>query len=273
MARDLCLDGAKDAFAQSTSLRTEEDSAELPEAWRLFDLEASLRIDLREYPEALRLLDLAAELAPPSGAIQARLLSQKARILALLGDLDSAIGVLRQAGTLVDREAEPRLRWILRFDLMWSLCEMSCAQEAEGLFPDLRALTAEIGNRLDELRQRWLESKIAAGLGRMAEAIEVLSSVRAAFGDEKIRYDEALAGMELAKLYLEQGRTEDVKRLVRQMEPVFRDKGIHEEARKALGLFRRAVELETVTVELVRRVVAYLYRAQNDPTLRFEETS
>jgi len=95
--------------------------------------------------------------------------------------------------------------------------------------------------------------------------------VRAAFSKDEIRYDEALAGMELAGLYLRQGRTADVKRLVRQMEPVFRAQGIHEEARKALHLFRHAVEMETVTVELARRIVVYLRKAQDDPQLRFEE--
>src|SRR5438046_609746 len=54
------------------------------------------------------------------------------------------------------------------------------------------------------------------------------------------------------------------------MAPVFQAKGVHEEAKKALKLFRRAVEMETVTVELVRRVVVYLRRGENDPKLRFE---
>ena len=58
-------------------------------------------------------------------------------------------------------------------------------------------------------------------------------------------------------------------RLVRQMAPVFQDQGVHAEARKALTLFRRAVELETVTLELVRRLVGYLYQARHDPDLRF----
>ena len=50
----------------------------------------------------------------------------------------------------------------------------------------------------------------------------------------------------------------------------FRAQGVHIEARKALALFRRAVELETVNLELVRRLVAFLYRAQHDPELRFD---
>jgi len=96
-----------------------------------------------------------------------------------------------------------------------------------------------------------------------------LSRARAELAAVPLRYDEALVSMELAGLYLEQGRTADVKELVLEMEPVFRDQGVHEEAQKALALFRRAVEMETVTLELVRRLVAYLYRAQYNPELRF----
>jgi hypothetical protein len=47
--------------------------------------------------------------------------------------------------------------------------------------------------------------------------------------------------------------------------------GFRKKLRRALDLFRQAVELETMTVELVRRLVAYLYRAQHDPELRFEQ--
>jgi hypothetical protein len=123
---------------------------------------------------------------------------------------------------------------------------------------------------MDAVRVCWLTGRVAGGLGRTAEGIEALAAVRAEFAEKKIRYDEALVSMELAGLYLQQGRTAEVKQLVTEMEPVFRDQGVHEEARKALALFRRAVELETMTVELVRRLVAYLYRAQHNPELCFE---
>ncbi len=269
-------DGAEEAFARSAQLRHEEEAGDrpaLPERWRLFDLEASLRIGLRQYSKALSLLGQAAREAPPSGAIQARLLSQKACILELMADPEGAIAELQQGMALAGSEAEPRLLCILHFNLMKNLAAAGRAAEAEAMLPDLQALTAQIGNGLDTVRLRWLEGAIHAGLDRLDPAIEALSEVRAAFAKDGIRYDEALASLELAGLYLEQGRTADVKKLVVEMAPVFQAKGVHEEAKKALALFRRAVEMETVTVELVRRVVVYLRRAQCDPKLRFEEAA
>ena len=141
------------------------------------------------------------------------------------------------------------------------------------MLPALRRLQAQLGDGLNQIRLRWLEGKIDAGLGRLDPAIEALSWVRAAFAEEDLRYDEAQAGMELAGLYLKKGRTAEVKRLVLLMEPVFRAKGVHAEAQKALDLFRRAVEKETATPELAGRVAGYLRRAQHDPELIFEEAA
>jgi tetratricopeptide (TPR) repeat protein/DNA-binding XRE family transcriptional regulator len=266
------LDGAEEAFADSARLRG-KCSDELPEAWRLFDLEASLRIDLRQLPEGLRLLDQAEELAPRISSIRARLLGKQSNALEQLGDSEGSIAALRRGAALVDREAEPHLLWMLHFNLMDSLCSVGKAAEAEGMLPELRLLQAKVGNGLNQIRLRWLEGKIAGGQGRIDEAIEALSTVRAAFAKDDIRYDEALASMELAGLYLRKGRPAEVKRLVLQMEPVFRAKGVHAEAKKALALFRRAVEMETVTPELAGRVAGYLRRAQHDPELRFEEAA
>jgi tetratricopeptide (TPR) repeat protein/predicted transcriptional regulator len=269
------LAGAEEAFAHSARLQTAppEGLPELPEPWRLLDLEASLRISLRQLPEALRLLDQAVEVAPSTGSIQARLLCKRANALYRMGDLEGSIATLREALAQIDHETESRLLCMLQFNLMDRLCSVEQAAEAERMLPELRRLQAQMGNGLNQIRLRWLEGKIDAGLGRIERAVEALSWVRAAFAREGLRYDEAQAGMELAGLYLVQGRTAAVKRLVLLMEPVFRAKGVHEEARKALDLFRRAVDRETVTPELAGRVAGYLRRAQNDPELRFEEAA
>jgi tetratricopeptide (TPR) repeat protein len=237
---------------------------------RLLDLQASLRIDQRRLTEARDLLARAAVQAAP-GLPLARVLIKDSYALELMGAYGGAVELLRRASRLLP-ENEVRLRWVVRFNWMVNLCHLGAAAEAGRMLPGLRTLAARIGYGLDQVRLRWLEGRIDAGTGQTQRAVEALSSVRAQFADKQIRYDEALVSLELAGLYLQQRRTEDVKRLVRLMAPVFEAEGVHEEAQKALGLFRRAVELEALTLELVRRLVAYLYRAQHNPDLRFEET-
>ena len=269
------LGGAEEASACSARLQAEppEGRPELPEPWRLLDLEASLRISQRRLPEALRLLDQAAEVAPRTGPVRARVLCIRSNALERMGDSEGSIEALRGALAHIDREAEPNLLCMLRFNLMDSLCAVGKAAEAEEMLPALRRLQAQLGNGLNQIRMRWLEGKIDAGLGRLDRAIESLSWVRLAFAEEDIRYDEAQAGMELAELYLKKGRTAEVKRLVLRMAPVFKAQRVHTEAQKALVLFRRAVEKETATPELAGRVASYLRRAQHDPELVFEEAA
>jgi tetratricopeptide (TPR) repeat protein len=269
------LTGAEEAFAQSARLQAErpEGQLDLPEPWRLLDLEASLRIDLRQVPAALRLLDRAAGVAPPVGPIQARLLCKRANALYRIGDLQGSIETLRQGLAHIDHEAERRLFFMLQSNLAERLTEIGQPAEAAEMFAELRRLKSHVGNGLNQIRLRWLEGKIDAGLGRLDPAIETLSWVRAAFAQEEAHYDEAQAGMELAELYLKKGRTADVKRLVRLMEPVFRAQGVPEEAQKALALFRRAVAVESVTPDLAGRVAAFLRRVQHDPELRFQEAA
>jgi transcriptional regulator with XRE-family HTH domain len=269
------LTGAEEASNVSARLQAEPPPGrpELPEPWRLLDLEASLRFTQRRLPEALRLLDQAEELAPRSGPVRARLLCKRAIALDRMDDLEEAIAALREALAEIEPEAEPQLFTMLQSNLAKSLTGAGRAAEAEEMLPSLRRLQSQLGNGLNQIRLRWLEGKINAGLGRLDRAIEALSWVRTAFAEEDIRYEEAQAGIELAELYLKKGRTAEVKRLVLQMAPVFKSKKVHVQAQKALALFRRAVEMETATPELAGRVVRYLRRAQHDPELVFEEAA
>ena len=267
------LRGAEGALDRALRLWREEAAGDpgFLDGSRLLGLQASLRIGQRRLAEARGLLAEAAAQAAP-GLPLGRILIKDAYAQELLGDYDGAVETLRRADPLIP-ETEVRLRWVLQFNGMKNLCHLGQAAEAERMLPALRALAARINYKLDGVRMRWLAAKIDAGVGRAREAVEALSWVRARFAADKIRYDEALVSLELAGLYLEQGRTADVKRLVLQMEPVFRDKGVHEEARKALDLFRRAVKMETATPELAGRVAGYLRRAQHDPELIFEEAA
>jgi len=238
---------------------------------RLLDLKASLRRDQRRPLEALDLLERAARTPNLTPIARARLLINKANTLEMLGEHEQALAALREAAPAVADGQEPHLLWLVRFGLAVNLCSLGRAEEvSETLLPAVRLLAAQEENGLAALRLRWLESKVAAGLGRTEEAIVALSRVRAAFADLNMDSDAALATSELAVLYLEVGRTAEVKALVRQSVPIFHAKGILPEERKALVVFREAVERETVTLDLARRLVAYLRRVRYDSSIVFE---
>ena len=97
-----------------------------------------------------------------------------------------------------------------------------------------------------------------------------LEQVRGEFTTREIAYDAALVSLELAVLYLEDGRTSEVRILARQMLWIFRAQGVHREALAALKLFCEAAEREQATVDFARRVAEYLERARHNPDLPFK---
>ena len=236
---------------------------------RLLDLEASLRRAQRRISEALGLIERALG-ASRSAHATARLLLKKAKTFEEIGDYDAALAVLRQAGPLIDGERQPRLLLVHRFNLVDNLCHVGQAEEAEPILADLRPLTESLGNRLDLVRLRWLEGRIAAGQGRSEEARALLHRVRNDLAAEKIPYDTALVTLELAGVYAAEGRSAEVKALARLSAPDFVAQGVHREAQAALAIFRQAAEQERVSAEMARHLVAYLTLAQYDPQLRFE---
>jgi transcriptional regulator with XRE-family HTH domain len=236
--------------------------------WRLLDLEASLRRAQRRFEAALGLLERALALAPADA--RGRILLNRAFTLEQAGDVAAATATLREAAPLVAAAGEPRERFGLLFNLLVTFCHLGRYHDAEAGLPALRALTFELGNRLDLLRVMWLSGRVAAGLGRGEEARAAFEQVRREFAALGNGYDAALASLELAVLHLEEGRPGEVRALAAEMVATFGAQRVHREALAALALFRKAAEAETATAELARRLIDYLERARHDPRLRFD---
>lgn len=265
------LPAADETFTRARSLWGEGAAGYegfLDEA-RFFGLEASLRRNQRRLPEALELLNKALSL--PGRSERKNLLVNQANILEIAGDFEGAITSLQQAALLMSEEDEPRLLSGIHFNLANNFLQVGRLEAAEALVPKLRELIARIGNDLDALRLRWLEGRISAALGHQDTAIVALSGVREDFANRRIAYDAALASLELAALFLADGRTVEVRSVARQILWIFQTQGVHREALAALRLFCEAAERKTATLEMVRRIVDYLRRSQNDPGLRFDD--
>ena len=235
---------------------------------RLLDLKASLRKHQGRFPEALALHDQALEVSHPESSTY--ILLNKAVTQEQMREFDAAITTLEKASAQVDGKREPRLLFGIRFNLAVNLIHQERHSEALALLPQIRQLALEMGNGLDLVRVLWLESRVSVGLERREEATASLEQVRGEFTAREIAYDAALVSLELAVLYLEDGRTAEVRILARQMLWIFKSQGVHREALAALKLFCEAAEREQATVELARRVADYLEKARNNPDLHFE---
>lgn len=256
------LPSAEEAFVKSDALWKEGEGAAGPplDVARLWDLKASLRREQGRCEESLTLLDRALAVASCTGAT-ARLLIKKALAFERQGDLVSAVVTFNEAEPDLAAEKEPRqaFSWVMGFARV--LLELERVDEAAALLPRAQALALQLGNELDALRTRWMEARLAEAQGDRPAAITALDGLAAAFLRHKMPFDAALALLEQAVLYLEDGHTVKVKHLTRQLAPVFAAQQVPQEALANLRLFYEAAQHETLTLASARETLALLRRA------------
>jgi len=265
------LPGAEEAFQRSDRLweaGAEGDPGVL-DASRVLDLKASLRRYQGRFEEALDLLDRALE-ASRSREAGGRILINKANTLELMGDYERAVEQLQEVERLIDGSQDLRLSLVARFSLAVNLGHLKRYAETSVQLQEIREIAVRMGNELDLVRVLWLEGRVFAGQGLWGDAVLALEQVRRYFTGNQIAYDAALVSLEVAALYLEQGRTGEVKRLAEEMLWIFKGQGVHQEALAALRLFCEAARKEEASTDLVRRLVQYLLKARDNPGLRFE---
>ena len=264
-------DAAVDRGWASWRAGAEDDFLPFEEG-RLLDLEASLRRAERRFDEALDLLARALEISPEEN--KGRILLKMAGTFEQKGDIEAAIAALWQARPLVEKWGPPRDIFGLLFNLTVDALHLGRLSEAADLLPDVRAAAVALGNDLDFHRTVWLQARLDAALGKIPAAAAALAQVFGVFVALELPYDAALAGLDLAALYLQQERSRDVLPLALQMETVFRAKKVDREAMAALLLFCEAARRDEATVELARRtadVIEKAHAGQTIPPLPGEE--
>ncbi|HEV2853057.1 MAG TPA: tetratricopeptide repeat protein [Thermoanaerobaculia bacterium] len=266
------LRGAEEAFAIAFS-HLVRGSREPMERATLLDLKASLRRAQRRFPEALRLLHRAITLFLQLGEkhLAGRSLVNMAIVLRYAGEPEKAIPLLYQALDLIDPTREPRLLLFAWNNLIDDLADNGQFMEAQGLLAKARPMYRQFPQPWVQNRSKWVEGRIARGLGQNRQAESLFLAARDGFLAEDAAYDTALVSLDLASLYAEQGRMAELKRVAEEMVPIFSSRQIHREALAALSYWRQAVEAEEACADLVTGVAAFLKRARHNPELRFQK--
>jgi transcriptional regulator with XRE-family HTH domain len=236
--------------------------------WRLLSLEASLLRAHQHFSAALDLLDRARAACGDCALAIGRILMQKSNVLEQSGDFAGALAALEEAAPAIEASGDRQLLFFLYINRATDLCLLERYSEAVALLPAVRELGLEGRNEIMLYRVLWLEARIAAGQGRSAEAVAALELVRRDFTVIELPYEAALSSLDLAVLWLEQGRPAQVRELAVGMVWIFSAKGIDREALAALALFCEAARQETATVELGRRVIADIEKVRRLATLR-----
>jgi tetratricopeptide (TPR) repeat protein len=259
------LGGAEEALVLAERLYRCCGADLLTEA-EILGFQASLRNAQGRFAEAAGLLDRALPLYREAGDLhlEGRTLILKGMVLGDGGDCQAATASLAEGLRLVDPAAEPRLLLAAHHNLAVYLCDQGRHEEAAEALERSRRLYLELGNRMDLVRLRWLEGRIALGLGRPAEAERVLGLARDIFLEQEIGFDAALVSLDLAMARARQGDAEGMKRIVAEIVPVFQACRVEPEALASLLLLHDSVQVEAAQAEtLLDRLAAGLRRQRS----------
>jgi tetratricopeptide (TPR) repeat protein len=265
------LQGASQAFEVVRRIMSEHGVTDLEVVARIDDLLGSLRKDQRRFAEAERLLRRAALLfglrrAPDDAA---RALINLADVYWFQGNVDQGIETVRSALGLLRPGSDLLLHVAGHYNLTVYLIRSGRSEEAAELFEADQALYEQVRETWLELRLTWLRGDIAAASGDFARAEQAYLEVRSVCIGHGIGYDAAMVSLDLAILYLKEGRMADVRRVAEEMLPIFQAQDVHREALAALRLFQEAARQQELTIEKTLEVAAYLRETRTAPGVRF----
>ena len=256
------LTGAEEAFDTAEAHLRRGGGEAYTEAL-LLSFRASLRTTQGFFEEAVRLLDdaIAIYREARDRHLEGRALIQKGTALGHLGRYAEAVRLIRRGLSRIDLLEEPGLLVTAHHNLIVFLTESGQHRQAREDLARTRQLYQDLGERMNLVRLRWLEGKIAREEGNLEEAGAALREARDVFLQEGIAVDAALVSLDLALLHARSSDTARIRQLAAEMLPIFEAGGVHPDAMAALLLFQRAAEAEEVTVDLVDWVAASVRRA------------
>lgn len=261
------------AFERAIGFFEEGTGAPLLQA-RVLDLFASLRSAQRRLDDAIQLLEQVYELylEADDRHLAGRALISKGINVHYQGHPGEAVDVFEKSMQLLDPERDPQLAAISQEVLLHALADCGEFRRASALLLRSGLREAFAAEPLNLLKLRGLEGKIHAGLGRLEKAERAFVEVRREFLRLGHFYDAALIGLELASVWLRQGRLAQVRELAEEMYETFAELGVQSEAARALYFVREACLYQAVTVTMIERVRQFLERLPWHPGLRFEPT-
>jgi tetratricopeptide (TPR) repeat protein len=264
------LDGAEQGFTNAKEHlgRGTQDPLEIA---LLLDLEGSLRRGQRRLGEAAGLFRKAAAIFLGHGDPHrsGRSLFKLSTVQYFIGDLDEAMATLRRSLDHLDLEREARLRLCAQHNLADYLTLAGRFEEARTVYHETRPLYREFPEPWVQNRRKWVRARILRGLGQPRLAESLLLAVRDGFLAEDVPFDTALVSLEIATLYVEQGRNVELKRLAQEMLPIFSSLQIHREALAALYFLIQAIQSESASAKLVAAVANHLRQAEHDSSASF----
>ncbi len=264
------LDEAENAFDRAFTLHQEGSQDPLALA-RLFDLRSSLYRARRQFSNARTSLKISHSIYLSHGEVHlaGRALINMGIYTGYAGDPDKALEFLEKGLSMVDRQRDPELVFFGIHNQIWFLVECDRFEAAQRML-FLHRGRYEGASHLNRIKLRWLEARIDAGLGRLTRAEGIFEEVRHEMAQTGQDFPAALASLDLALTQMRLGRTNDAGETVMEAAETFRSLRIHRESLTALLFLRETFSRGLLRSSLLEDVIAFLRRAEHDPSVKFE---
>jgi tetratricopeptide (TPR) repeat protein len=257
------LSDAERALGRATELFLVGTQDELLAA-RLFDIQASLLGDLRRFDLASTALDLVFAIYRRRGDehLSGRALIKRGIYIGYQGQAEESVRTIERGLGLIDEDRDPRLMRIGLHNQARFLMDCGRLREARIALWKAKARGPAAGEQINELKIRWLEGQINAGLGELERAETALLDVRRGFEQAGLGYKAALAGLELGLVRLRRGHTDAAVQEVLAATDVFLSLGIAREAAASALLLRKTLDRKILDAALLEHVIGQLHRAE-----------
>jgi tetratricopeptide (TPR) repeat protein len=251
------------ALGRATELFLQGTQDELIAA-RLFDIEASILGDLRRFDLAATALDLVFAIYYRYGDyhLAGRALITRGLYVGYDGDSAKSVDLIEQGLSLLDEERDPRLFLIALHNQARAFMECGQLRDARMALWKLKARGLGFDGRVNELKIRWLEGQINAGLGELDRAETALQEVMLGFEEAGLPYKAALAGLELGLVMFRRGNADAAIQEVLAAVHVFLSLGIAREVSASVLLLRKAIDRELLNLEFLEYVIEQLHRIE-----------
>jgi tetratricopeptide (TPR) repeat protein len=244
---------------------------------RLMDVRASLLAAQHRTDEALDVLDDVFQGYSQLGDRHSAGRAQVARgfYIGCAGDPEAGVRLLDEALELLDGQREPDLVAMAIHNRIWLLIECGRFRQARTeLWRHRRWVETYRGlGQLPKIKVADLEARINAGLGELDRAERALRSALDGLAAEELRVLRGLVSLELAVVWMRQGRLAEASALAAETAASLLAFGLPREAQKALNVLLAALEAQAATAALVQEVVDFLRRVEHAPQARFETSA
>ncbi|HEV7670073.1 MAG TPA: hypothetical protein VGS22_16255 [Thermoanaerobaculia bacterium] len=238
---------------------------------RLTELYASYLNSTRYFDEACEILGAVEQLYREAGDIHlaARALIKRAIYERYRGEPKAACAMFERGLRELDSIRDPQLLLTSRQSYIATLVDCGEYRRASRALFTSGLRHAFAAQPLHLLKVAWVEAEILVGLGKRDRAETAFRETRQGFLDRGQGYRAGVVGLDLAALYLEDGREQEAAVLAQEIYESLRALGVAREAERALQLLVQACERGVASGRVARQVRHFLERLEREPHLRF----